>query len=82
MPKRKPEFLSVDDAAAILNVSPRRVRALIKKGQLPARKFGKWSWLLLPEDVEQRKREAPQATQPWTEIVRKGRAPKFPKLRK
>ena len=37
--------VSVDEAAALLGVSPRRVRALIENGRLKARRIGR-SWLV------------------------------------
>ena len=46
-------MLSVAESAAILKVSPARVRALIAKGALPAEKAGR-AWLLREEDVMQR----------------------------
>jgi len=37
------EAMSVNDAASALNISPGRVRVLIRAGRLPARKFaGRW----------------------------------------
>ena len=46
-------MLSVAESAHILDVSPARVRALIAKGILPARKVGR-AWVLTDEDVMQR----------------------------
>ncbi len=80
MPKHKPVVLTVDDAAAILCVTPRRVRALIKAGKLKARKFDKRSWLILPAAVEACKRRREQSIQPWTSVVRRGRTPALPKV--
>jgi len=43
-------MLSVVESAERLGVSPARVRALIKAGQLPACKSGR-AWVLREEDV-------------------------------
>lgn len=44
-------LLSVQDVARELDLSERRVRALIEEDQLPAERVGR-SWLLSPDDVE------------------------------
>ena len=46
-------MLSVVESAERLGVSPARVRALIKAGQLPACKSGR-AWVLREEDVLER----------------------------
>jgi excisionase family DNA binding protein len=44
-------MLTTAQAAAILQVSRRRVEALISASRLPAQKFGR-DWLIRPEDLE------------------------------
>ena len=56
-------MLSVAESAAILKVSPARVRALIAKGALPAEKAGR-AWLLREEDVMQRLSQHAKAGRP------------------
>lgn len=46
-----PNDLTTNEAATILNVTPRRVRALIRAGRLPAEKHGR-DWAIKPEDLE------------------------------
>lgn len=46
-----PEELTTKQTAVILNISPRRVRALIHAGRLPAEKHGR-DWAIKPEDLE------------------------------
>ena len=47
--------LTVTQAAALLGVTPQRVRALIKAGILQAEKFGR-DWQIDGESVESRKK--------------------------
>ena len=56
-------MLSVAESAERLGVSPARVRALIKAGQLPAEKNGR-AWVLREEDVLQRVVSRPRAGRP------------------
>ncbi|MEC4175104.1 helix-turn-helix domain-containing protein [Adlercreutzia sp. R7] len=56
-------MLSVKEAARELGVTPSRVRALIKAGQLFAVKNGR-EWVLREEDVLARLTEAPRAGRP------------------
>lgn len=44
-------MLTATQAAALLGITPRRVRALIKAGRLPAAKFGR-DWLITPTDLD------------------------------
>jgi excisionase family DNA binding protein len=44
-------LLNVNQAAAQLQVSVRRVRKLCEQGRLPATKLG-WSWIIRSADVE------------------------------
>lgn len=46
-----PDDLTTNEAADILNITPRRVRALINAGRLPAEKHGR-DWAIEPEDLE------------------------------
>src|SRR5438876_9984715 len=46
-----PEAISVIDAAEVLAVDPRRARAMIKAGQLEARKLA-GGWLIDPQSLE------------------------------
>ncbi len=46
-----PDDLTTNEAAEILNISPRRVRALIHAGRLPAEKHGR-DWAIKPADLE------------------------------
>ena len=46
-----PDDLTTKQAAKILNVTPRRVRALINAGRLPAEKHGR-DWAIKPKDLE------------------------------
>ena len=56
-------MLSVVESAERLGVSPARVRALIKAGQLPACKSGR-AWVLREEDVLERVAVHPRAGRP------------------
>ncbi len=56
-------MLSVVQAAEMLHVSATRVRALIKKGTLPATKVGN-SWCLEEKDVLRRTMNRPKAGRP------------------
>ena len=46
------DYVTVADAAKRLNIHPESVRRLIRKGQLPARKFAN-TWLIKRETLEQ-----------------------------
>lgn len=46
-----PDDLTTKQAAKTLNITPRRVRALINTGRLPAEKHGR-DWAIKPEDLE------------------------------
>uniref|UniRef100_A0A7C9JRW9 DNA-binding protein n=1 Tax=Muribaculaceae bacterium Z82 TaxID=2304548 RepID=A0A7C9JRW9_9BACT len=56
-------MLSVAQSAAMLSVSPARVRALIASGGLPAVKVGR-AWCLREEDVLDRLERQPKAGRP------------------
>lgn len=56
-------MLSVAQAAEMLHISATRVRALIKKGTLPATKVGN-SWCLEEKDVLRRTMDRPKAGRP------------------
>jgi len=51
--------ITVTAAAALLGVTPQRVRALIKAGILEAEKFGR-DWQIDAESVERRKKAMEQ----------------------
>jgi len=51
--------LTVKAAAALLRVTPQRVRALIKAGMLQAEKWGR-DWQIPAESVERRKKAMEQ----------------------
>lgn len=55
---------SVEQAAGLLGVSGRQVRGLIASGQLPAQRLGS-AWLLDPEAVRARARQAAPAGRPF-----------------
>lgn len=57
------ESLSVEEAAAVLAVSARQVRALVAAGRLPASRLGSM-WLVDAESVRKRARLAPAAGRP------------------
>lgn len=61
-------MLSVTESAAILDISPSRVRALIAQGQLPAQKVGN-AWILKEEDVMQRITERPKNAPRCTRVT-------------
>ena len=61
-------MLSVVQSAQMLQVSPARVRALIKAGRLPAVKVGR-AWCLREEDVLQRLSEHPRRGRPRTRTI-------------
>lgn len=44
--------LTTAEAAKQLRVTPRRVRALIERGQLPATRHGR-DWIIYPRDLAQ-----------------------------
>ena len=46
------DYVTVPDAAERLQIHPESVRRLIRKGQLPAKKFGN-SWLVERDVLEQ-----------------------------
>ena len=46
-----PKELTTKQTAEILNITPRRVRALIRAGRLPAEKHGR-DWAVKLEDLE------------------------------
>ena len=48
--------ITVTAAAALLGVTPQRVRALIKAGMLEAEKFGEKVWQVNAESVEKRRK--------------------------
>lgn len=52
--------LTVTAAAALLGVTPQRVRALIKAGMLEAEKFGERVWMIDAESAERRKKAMEQ----------------------
>ena len=51
--------ITVTQAAALLGVTPQRVRALIKAGMLEAEKFGR-DWQISAESVEIRRKAMEQ----------------------
>lgn len=57
------DWIAVDEAASILDVSSRQVRNLIQAGALPARRYGK-SWLVQGSAVRSRALHAPSAGRP------------------
>lgn len=67
-------MLSVAESAERLGVSPARVRALIKAGQLPAEKSGR-AWVLREEDVLQRLSSRPRAGRPAAKVAVEGARP-------
>ena len=67
-------MLSVAESAERLGVSPARVRALIKAGQLPAEKSGR-AWVLREEDVLQRVASRPRAGRPAAGALAEGNRP-------
>lgn len=56
-------MLSVSESAALLHVTPARVRALISEGTLPATKVGR-AWILQEQDVLQRIANRPSPGRP------------------
>ena len=52
--------ITVTAAAALLGVTPQRVRALIKAGMLEAEKFGEKVWQVNAESVEIRRKAMEQ----------------------
>ncbi len=72
-------LLTTDEVARVLGLSLTRVRAMIEKGQLPARKFGR-DWAVTPQDVR-RARNRPGPGRPRSrkparprQMVRRGLA--------
>jgi len=61
---RGPAGISVAEAAAILGISPQRVRALIQDQQLEASKVGH-VWLISPESSEHQLRPRPRSGRPF-----------------
>jgi excisionase family DNA binding protein len=57
------EYLSVADAAARLEVSPRRVRQLLKDGGLAGHRVGK-TWLVVADELESRLKSPPSPGRP------------------
>jgi excisionase family DNA binding protein len=53
--KKPDELLTVQEAAKILKVIPRRVRQFIQEGRLPANKIGR-PWFIKRTDLEAFKR--------------------------
>lgn len=51
-------FLTTAEAADLLGVSRKMVQSLIKRGRLPAEKFGP-AWMIKREDVGKHKRGKP-----------------------
>jgi excisionase family DNA binding protein len=51
-------YLTTTEAAAILQVIPRRVRALIESGKLPAERIGR-DWVIKPKDLDRLKGRTP-----------------------
>lgn len=60
------EDLSVAEAAKVLGVSARRIRALLENGHLPGRQVG-GRWLLSSRDVEQRRRVPHEGGRPLSQ---------------
>ena len=57
------EFLSLNEAAQALNVTPRRAQALVEKGQLRAHRVG-GRWLIEVADIHQRRRTVARRGRP------------------
>ncbi len=55
---RPTRIITVTDAAYLLKVSPRRVRAMITAGQLPAERLGR-DWLIKAVDLWQVENRTP-----------------------
>ena len=51
-------MITTDKAAKILEITPRRVRALITSGRLPAQKLGR-DWIIDEKDLDQVKERKP-----------------------
>lgn len=47
----KRTLLSVAEVARLLKVSPRRVRAMVEAGRLPAVRFGRRAWAIRLQDL-------------------------------
>src|SRR5437868_5331500 len=60
--------LAVSDAARQLNLRPRRVRALLERGELHGRKIGA-RWLVESGSVDQRLRQRPSDGRPFSPRV-------------
>ncbi len=52
------KMMTANEAANILKVSARRVRALIQSGRLPAQKIGR-DWIIMEPDLEKVKDRKP-----------------------
>ena len=52
MPESAADKLTVAQAAEELDISPRRVRALIDSNKLPATRFGERAWMISRADLE------------------------------
>ncbi len=51
-------YLTTTAAAEILRVTPRRIRALIESGKLPAERMGR-DWAIKPKDLDRLKGRTP-----------------------
>jgi excisionase family DNA binding protein len=68
------DYISTQDAAHRLGISPRRVLALITQGRLPAAKLGR-DWMIDPKDLE-KVRDRPTGRPPKKKAPAKRRRPK------
>ncbi len=47
----KMHYLTTTEAAGLLKITPRRIRALIESGKLPAERIGR-DWAIKPKDLD------------------------------
>jgi len=47
------DMLTPNQVAEILNISPREVRILLRKGKLKGKQPGGWFWEVDPKDVDE-----------------------------
>ena len=47
------EYMTVQEAAQRLGLHESRIKALINAGKLPAKKLGKWVWMIEASDLEE-----------------------------
>lgn len=56
-------YLTVEEAAAELKLTSRRIRQLIVDGELPARRVG-WAYLIEPADLAPHRQRPPRGPKP------------------